>query len=307
MRESLQQKFTRGDYRELVELSLMIITNGSEPENFVMKHPGALHRARWMAKLLYSIKIVLLSNNITKKFSKAEVATKTQINKLERFCVFAVSVYVPWWLVCPVATNAPINDLILANNLDKYKSHDPVIANKGLKALSRHTWYLHEELVPLVLFSPMIEEEEKESMRHRLLQFESAEVTERIGLLHGKPDLKPVPPPNTKIIDLIGPASIRFFSILNVSHSFLHTPASKWTCDKSFQAMKQIVDNLQVVNEAAERGVKLCHDFIGVTKDENRFQKILQVVETVRKHVPNQRRLSGLSEGKSWFLSINRD
>ena len=33
--------------------------------------------------------------------------------------------------------------------------------------------------------------------------------------------------------------------------------------DKSFQAMKQIVDNLQVVNEAAERGVKLCHDFIG--------------------------------------------
>ena len=45
--------------------------------------------------------------------------------------------------------------------------------------------------------------------------------------------------------------------------------------------MKQIVVNLKAVEEAAERGVKLCHDFIGVTKDQNRFQKIPQVVETV--------------------------
>ena len=55
------------------------------------------------------------------------------------------------------------------------------------------------------------------------------------------------------------------------------------------------------------RDVKLYHDFSGVTQDENRFKKIPQVVETVRKYVPNQRRLSGLSEGKSWFLSIYRD
>ena len=58
---------------------------------------------------------------------------------------------------------------------------------------SRHTWYLHEELIPLVLFSPMIQEEKKENMRHRFLQVEYSEVTKRIGLPPGKPDFELVP------------------------------------------------------------------------------------------------------------------
>ena len=37
------------------------------------------------------------------------------------------------------------------------------------------------------------------------------------------------------------------------------------------------------------------------------FHENLQVVETVRKHVPRQPRLSGLSEEKSWFLPINKE
>ena len=61
-------------------------------------------------------------------------------------------------------------------------------------AFSWHTWYLHEELIPLVLFSPMIQEYEKESMRHHFYQFDYAEVTKRIGLLYGKPNMKSVPP-----------------------------------------------------------------------------------------------------------------
>ena len=53
--------------------------------------------------------------------------------------------------------------------------------------------------------------------------------------------------------------------------------------------------------------MKLCHKSNGVTKVEISFQKNIQVVETVRKHVPNQSRLYGLSEGKSLFLSINKE
>ena len=44
--ESLIQSFTRGDYKELVQLCLLIITKGSEPKNFKMRYPGALHKAR---------------------------------------------------------------------------------------------------------------------------------------------------------------------------------------------------------------------------------------------------------------------
>ena len=45
----------------------------------------------------------------------------------------------------------------------------------------------------------MIQKEEKESVRHRFLQFENAEVTKRIP--QGKPDFKLVPPQNTQIFD----------------------------------------------------------------------------------------------------------
>ena len=67
---------------------------------------------------------------------------------------------------------------------------------------SRNTCHLYEKLIPLVLFSPIIQEEEQESLRHHFLQFESAEVAKRIGLFHRKPDMKFVPPQSTQLIDL---------------------------------------------------------------------------------------------------------
>ena len=57
-----------------------------------------------------------------------------------------------------------------------------------------------------MLFSPLIQEEEKEIERHRFLQFGNAEVIKRIGLPPGKPDFKVAPPQNTQIIDLKRPA-----------------------------------------------------------------------------------------------------
>ena len=44
-----------------------------------------------------------------------------------------------------------------------------------------------------------------------------------------------------------------------------------------------------VVNDAAESGVKLCHDYIKSSKQESVLQNILQVVENVRARVPDMR------------------
>lgn len=50
----------RNDYLEFVELCTVFL-DGVEGDKIVtLKRPGALHKARWMAKLLYSIKICLL-------------------------------------------------------------------------------------------------------------------------------------------------------------------------------------------------------------------------------------------------------
>ena len=98
--------------------------------------------------------------------------------------------------------------------------------------LGWHTWYLHEELISLVPFSPMKQEEEKKTMWHRFLQFEKAEVTKRNGLPPGKPDFKLFP--STKHINIwFKKTSLNhIYQYFNLSHSFLHIPASNWIGDK---------------------------------------------------------------------------
>ena len=54
------------------------------PENYTMKRPGALHKARWMAKLLYSTKIVLLENEIS-NLARGSVTTKQRIRHIHIF------------------------------------------------------------------------------------------------------------------------------------------------------------------------------------------------------------------------------
>ena len=48
----------RGDYREFVELCLVYLGEDGEGQTpITFQRPGALHKARWMAKLLYTLKL----------------------------------------------------------------------------------------------------------------------------------------------------------------------------------------------------------------------------------------------------------
>ena len=47
---------------------------------------------------------------------------------------------------------------------------------------------------------------------------------------------------------------------------------------------------MSVVNDAAERGVKLAGDFVSSSRNEDTFQESLQIIEEQRKHVQNQKR-----------------
>lgn len=54
--------------------------------------------------------------------------------------------------------------------------------------------------------------------------------------------------------------------------------------------------SLNVVNDCAERGVKLSSDFLAASKGEDHYQKVLQVVEKNRKQQPNLRKRKKDSE-----------
>ena len=57
--------------------------------------------------------------------------------------------------------------------------------------------------------------------------------------------------------------------------------------------------NIKVVNDAAERGVKLGNDFLDAAKLEVCYQ---DVVENDRNRVPDQGK--AMKTSKSWFLSL---
>jgi len=62
----LKRFISRGDYKELVKLTLLYLGDHTTKTNFAaLNRPGALHKARWMSKLLYSIKMSLLGSSIS--------------------------------------------------------------------------------------------------------------------------------------------------------------------------------------------------------------------------------------------------
>src|SRR6218665_3647912 len=68
--------------------------------------------------------------------------------------------------------------------------------------------------------------------------------------------------------------TLKFFGILELPSKFLtETDIEQWEENEHFQKAKQCAQNLRVVNDVVERGVKLIQDFnSSITRDEEQKQ-----------------------------------
>ncbi|KAG0728208.1 hypothetical protein GWK47_032968 [Chionoecetes opilio] len=147
----LKKKQPRDDYREMVQLTIIVL--GGEVEANIRK-PGAYHRARWMAKVIYTLKITL--------FREEFALTKHEKRELIRFTTFIVTTYVEPWMSTHCSTSAPATDLALLKALAAYR--DKEIGRASGKVMARHMWYVSEELVGLSLFDEATVVEEKRAI-----------------------------------------------------------------------------------------------------------------------------------------------
>jgi hypothetical protein len=263
--EHMTVNHSRDDYLELLNLAgLMVGLDIRAP----IRKPGAMHRARWMAKAIYSMKMELLFCGNESAFT----LTARELQGLQRFNRFVVCIYIRSWFTCRMVVDAPFNDMSLIQRLREYD--DEALKFAGLNMMKRHSWYLTPELATLVLFSDKVTCDVKTHL--------VASMTRDRGLHKLK---KEMALPNS-IAEVT--VSQSFFQTTGIDDSFLGSPVEMWSESPSYNMASVLVKNLACVNDCAERGVALIQNFnSSITSDEEQKQYLLQVVEQHRKAFKN--------------------
>lgn len=267
----------RDDYRELLELC--VIALGGVPKRGIrFSRPGAIHRARWMAKGIYAVKVFL--------FREQFRLTAAEAKGIRRCALFVVRTYAAAWFRTPLAAAAPALDLAFVNALLAYP--DKELSKATVTVFGRHLWYLSERLVALALFDPDLPLGVKRDMVQAIdLQEEEDEDPPRKSAV----DIKSAALANKTVASFVTPSSKQLFKILDLEAGFLNKDPADWEEDISYQAAASVVRELRVVNDFAERGVALMQAYnLALTKDEDQRQFLLQVVEDHRKRYPDARK-----------------
>lgn len=160
--------------------------------------------------------------------------------------------------------------------------------------------YLTAEMVPLALFSDKVPGEQRRALADRLLAVKPDVIMlapqNRFGYGHGKPTFPTAITQTTTLPDLVNQDSWFTLHVLQINPDFLTEDVNDWPNSPSYQESVANVDAINVINDCAERGVKLSSDFLNAAKTEEHYQNVLQVVEQDRKNMPNLRKRKSNSD-----------
>ncbi|XP_026292677.1 uncharacterized protein LOC113217050 [Frankliniella occidentalis] len=211
--------------------------------------------------------------------------TRYEKTGVERVCLFVVKIYIHHWFTCQIARWAPRNDLELLGSLRAYAEFDPQVADKGLKAVGRHLWYLSEEIVGLAFFDEIVSADTKIKMVHSMKTNKGSNIPPHRLSVTGSA-LKALA--YRGLEDLVTTSTMNFFKKAKLPTDFLEKPPLEWESDPSYKECLAVVRNLKVVNDTAERGVGLIKEYTaaGLTKDEEQLQSILKIVKNHRACYP---------------------
>ena len=269
----------RDDYRELCELVVVYLggqivrkrkDDTLEHLDFVMKHPGAFHHVRFLAKALYLIKMSMLAHILPE-----DVLPSDRRDRVDRMAKFIVLFHAKYFLQAFLPAAAPRLDLQYWMDMIEFQGNDPDIATEVQQSILRHLWYLTEELIVLSLFDCELAPEIRTDLALTLLS-------------HPKPlffaPQKPKFPDhqlllnNPKIQDFVGPRSWLLFHLLDMTdHLWLNLPCEEWTLNIQYQEIENIVLDLAVTNDTAERAVKKVTDYANSANDGGQRGKIVEV------------------------------
>lgn len=213
--------------------------------------------------------------------------TKTQENACRDTSIFIISVYIEKWFRSHVAIEAPYQDILFIQCLIEYENIDKQISNIAIKKFCGHLWYLNPEAAAFSFFDSNIPLSMKIKMVDSLKIEDGNENIKRyISPMNNLTLLK-----SSQISDFINSSSMKFFERFNIATDFLNQNPEEWYKNVNYQKGISVLSQVKVVNDAAERGVKLITDFNDkITKDEEQKQFLMQTVYDYRHKYPDAKR-----------------
>lgn len=183
-------------------------------------------------------------------------------------------------------TSAPRVALNFIEDVHAYKQIDRQVALAVLDKMRRHLWYLGEETIALSFFDDDVSDEQKRQMRVTFLaQPECDESTTVNRLIVSAQHIASIC--EYDLHEFITENTINFFTRYDISTDFLQKDPSEWNQIPEYQSAKEMLSKLQVINDFAERDVKLMKDFNkSITKDEEMKQFLLQAVSKYHQKYP---------------------
>ncbi|KAK5905378.1 hypothetical protein CesoFtcFv8_006850 [Champsocephalus esox] len=149
-------------------------------------------------------------------------------------------------------------------------------------------------MLPLALFSSKVPNEDKRALSSAILEHKPDDLPmhipeQRFGTGFGQPTF-PTLLPTTSLADLANKDCWFGIHQLHIDPECMSLDVKEWATNDAFKKSEVNVCAMNVVNDCAERGVKLTSDFVPVARKEQHLQNVLQAVEHDRSQQPNLHR-----------------
>lgn len=168
--------------------------------------------------------------------------------------------------------------------MQTYKSINISVAEKAISKFLNHLYYLNEECVGFSLFDDRINAESKTKMAEKLLMFveenqiEDEEISKKLIIKQENLKKFIATDSSSILIELFSKNTVKLLKRFGVSTDFLQSDPSMWNNLDDYKKGKDIIKRLKIVNDCAERGIKLVEDYHDkITKDEEQRQYLFKV------------------------------
>ena len=284
---SIEKKFSRGDYNDALNYLLVF---GGIPVDFNLARPCRVSKAAFLQVALYYLQMYILLDLPEVQ----ELLTPEEVQEVQVMAEYCALHYVPWMLQAKFAASAPLNLLTAIERLRAYREDNFQIATITLKKRENHLNFLSPELVVFSLFDEQVPSMERQAMASQLLSCQGLwEPGERLIYQLSVPGHNTFCTSEEFWLDgrltfhnFINGRSFLLWEVLRKDHSdldWLSLPVYMWKYNDNFHEINFIVNNLSVVNDPAERMIRLFTERITTVRLEEMLQETLLTVSELQR------------------------